>query len=146
MLRTLALIAAWTLTSNILGCSGMRFSQPDGMTVEEAYGNGTDEKLSRLKIADYPSPTAREKVIPVMRPPQAFAVYVPQHADPENRLWIGDHWIFLELTKGGFFAEEVKEADPTARESVTDREVEDLKSRLPTLKKIAIPYVKRSGP
>lgn len=145
MLRISGLIAAWTLTSSLWGCSSMRFTAPDGMTVEDAY-SGAADKPSYLRVGDAPSLTSREKMVPLMQPAQGFAVYVPQHADPENRMWIGDHWVYIELTRGGFFAEDVKELVPETRESVSDREVEDLKALVPGLKKITVPYKKRGAP
>ena len=145
MSRIVGLIAALTLTSSVLSCSSMRFTAPDGMTVQDAY-SGRSDPPSGLRVSDAPSPTSRDKVIPLMHPPQGFAVYVPQHPDPDDRMWIGDHWIYIELTAGGFFAEEVRELTPAARENISDRELEDLKTLIPGLKRVAVPYKKRTAP
>ena len=135
---TLGLIAAWMLTSSA-ACTSMRFTAPEGQSVEESYRGGT-EKFPGVRVEDSPSPTARERTIPLMHPPEGFAVYVPQHPDPENRMWIGDHWIYIELSPGGFFAQKVEEGLPQTQGGVDEASARDFSQRLPELKRIAIPW------
>lgn len=80
----------------------------DGIRVMDAYEG---EQLPEMTWAE-PSPLARHREIPVLHPPEVFAVYVPAQVSRSRDVLIGDHWMFLKLTDARWFPEK---REPTLR-------------------------------
>lgn len=102
-MRTIAPV----LCALLAGCDLLGSARPSGRPVLEAYGGGHE-----LRVLDSGSPLRRESQIPVLNPPEVFAVYVPSHSDPD--LLIGEHWIFFKLRDAEWFTERLQNPDPPA--------------------------------
>ena len=103
MRRALILIAASTLAAS---CDFGRI-RADGRPVSEVWGAASSE----LKVAAGPSPLKAEREIPLLTPPEVFAVYVPSRLDRSRDLLIGEHWVYFRLRDGEWFIEREKEPD-----------------------------------
>lgn len=91
----------------LASCDLVGSTRPAGRPVAEAYGGGHE-----LRILDIDSPLRREKQVPVLSPPEVFAVYVPSHVDHD--LLIGEHWLFFKLRDAEWFIERLQSPDPPA--------------------------------
>jgi hypothetical protein len=100
----LSLIAALTAVAS---CTALGRVQPDGRPPGEVAGPGPVEIAER-------SPMAAPKDVPVISPPEVFAVYVPGHVDRERDLFVGEHWVFFKLGESEWFAEARARRDPKA--------------------------------
>ena len=121
----------------LLSCSPLGLVQPAGRPVLDAYhGPRTDT----LRIADTPSPFAAKKPVPVLAPPEVFAVYAPARIDRANDLLVGEHWIFLKLGEAEWFAERGTEPEPPVSGNAPDADLAPLRA-LP-LDSFVVPYRK----
>lgn len=67
----------------------------------------------QLSVAD-PSPLKAPKAVPVLSPPEVFAVYVTSHVDRERDLMVGEHWVFFKLSESEWFADRRTAPEPPA--------------------------------
>ncbi len=95
-----------------------------GVPVREAYG----ESSLNMSITDS-SPLAARKEIPVIYPPEVFAVYVPAQVSRKRDILIGDHWVFLKLKEGGWFPEKLDE-DLRSQQAAGEGDVELARKKL----------------
>lgn len=119
------------------GCLGGGVPQPPGVPVRDAYHASAGGDA--LHIQDMASPLRQKKEIPVIYPPQVFAVYVPTRIVPERDVMIGEHWVFLKLTDGDWFPERA-ERELLATAEATAGDVEFLRARMSSPEKILVPF------
>jgi hypothetical protein len=85
------------------------------------------------------SPLRAAKEIPVLSPPEVFAVYVPSHVDREHDLLVGEHWLFFKLSESEWFTERRQAVIPAAGGAATESQLAPLKS-LTGFEKAVVPY------
>ena len=102
------------------GCTAFGIVQPPGRPVTEAYHGSAQD---RLKVSDATSPFSARQPVPVLTPPEVFAVYVPSRIDRRRDLLIGEHWIFLKLRDAEWFTERGAESEPPALGTAGDAEL-----------------------
>src|ERR1041384_7597379 len=105
-------VALIFIVSGALGCSGI----PHG-TGEVPYQPGP------LLVATN-DPLVPKREFPAWNPPKQFAVYRHLHKDAEQGVLFGGEWILLNLTEGGWYAEEFEEHDPIPDRVASPLEVE----------------------
>jgi hypothetical protein len=98
--------------------------RPEGRPVSEVWQDGA----TGLRLSAAPSPLRAEREIPVLSPPEVFAVYVPSHVDRNRDLMIGEHWVFLKLKDGDWFIEAGEPADPAAAGDASSESLAPLRS------------------
>jgi len=91
-----------------------------------------------LAIAES-SPLRAAKEIPVLSPPEVFAVYVPSHVDREHDLLVGEHWLFFKLSESEWFTERRQAAAPKASGPAAESQLAPLKA-LSGLDRAVVPY------
>lgn len=74
------------------------------------------------------SPLRAAKEIPVLSPPEVFAVYVPSHVDRERDLLVGEHWLFFKLSESEWFTERRRAAVPKASGPASEAQVAPLRT------------------
>lgn len=100
-----------TVLMLIASCDHLTGLPQDGRPVTDVYAAGAERDL---RLRERPSPLRAERTIPVLSPPEVFAVYVPSHVDRERDLLIGEHWIFFKMRDAEWFIEREEEGGPPA--------------------------------
>ena len=120
MLRTVILIVA---LMPLVSCDIVRL-QPEGRPVMEVWGDGT----ARLEISSDPPLLLADKQVPILTPPEVFAVFVPSHVDRAREVMIGEHWVFFKLKEGDWFIERGAEPEPAADGAASPETLSTLRS------------------
>ena len=109
-----------------------------GRPVSEVYGSGS---FPELGVREHSSPLKADRAIPVLSPPEVFAVYVPTHVDRERDLMVGEHWVFFKLRNAEWFIEREGRSDPVASGPATQSDLTLLRA-VPeeSWKKILVPH------
>lgn len=102
--------------------------------IEAYHGKQADT----LRIADASSPFAAKMPVPVLAPPEVFAVFAPARIDRANDLLIGEHWIFLKLGEAEWFAERGEEPEPPTTGAAFEEDLAPLRSLSPD--SFLVPY------
>ncbi|MHC4606109.1 MAG: hypothetical protein ACYTAF_04160 [Planctomycetota bacterium] len=113
-----------TLTAS---CVSMDPALGRGRPVTEVSG---DAALREIRLHDRPSPLRARRGIPVLAPPEVFAVYIPTHVDRQRDLMVGEHWVFFKLRDAEWFVEREAEPAPVSSGSVTESDLGRLR-RIP---------------
>ncbi|MBI2930362.1 MAG: hypothetical protein HYY16_01815 [Planctomycetes bacterium] len=93
-----------------------------------------------LVISETPGPLATEAPIPVLSPPQVFAVWVPSHVDRPRDILVGEHWLFFKLTESEWFTDrKLAEATPPAEEDASPQSLTPLRA-VTGFEKAVVPY------
>ena len=121
------------LLTTALTASCLPFGGPlrDGRPVTEAHAGGHE-----LRVLDVESPLRAQPRVPVLSPPEVFAVYVPSHTEPD--LLIGEHWLFLKLRDAEWFTERLQDPEPPAAAEVPPEQMKPLQEL--DWSKIVIPH------
>lgn len=135
LLKGLLFSVPLCLCGCFLSCSSVGLVQPAGKPVLEAYHGA---RADALRIADTPSPFHAKKPVPVLAPPEVFAVYAPARIDRANDLLVGEHWIFLKLGDAEWFTERGVDPEPPTSGVAPDGELAPLRA-LP-LDSLLVPY------
>lgn len=85
------------------------------------------------------SPLRMPKAVPVLSPPEVFAVYVPSHVDRTRDILIGEHWVFFKLSDAEWFAERRAVPEPRVDAAVPASELAPLR-RLGGLDRAVTPF------
>jgi len=93
--------------------------------VSVAYGAGREHSL---RISEAKSPFAAREPVPVLSPPEVFAVYVPPRVDRANDLLIGEHWVFLKLGDSEWFTEPEAVLEPPISGIASERDLLPLRA------------------
>lgn len=94
------------------------------MPVRTAYDGGKNETV---RVVDAHSPLSGRQPVPVLSPPEVFAVYAPSRLDRKRDVLVGEHWIFLKLKDGEWFTERVEAREPRIQGTASDAEFEPLR-------------------
>ncbi len=129
MRRTLLILGAASMAAS---CSPFGRLQPDGRPVAEV------DAAMTLAVTDA-SPIRRTMEMPVLTPPEVFAVYVPSHLDRERDLLVGEHWVYFKLTESEWFTEKRVETPPKTTGAAAESQMVPLKS-LAGLDKAVTPW------
>ena len=116
--KLLLLIAVSTAAAS---CTLFGRLQPDGRRVTDLEGSMT------LAVTDA-SPIRRAIEMPVLTPPEIFAVYVPSHLDREHDLLVGEHWLYFKLSESEWFTERRLDATPKTVGTATEAQLLPLTS------------------
>lgn len=125
LFRKMSFSVPLCLCGCLLSCGSIGLVQPTGKPVLEAYHGASADTL---RIADVPSPFNAKKPVPVLAPPEVFAVYAPARIDRANDLLVGEHWIFLKLGEAEWFTERGAEPEPPTSGAASDGELTPLRA------------------
>jgi hypothetical protein len=123
--RSAALIFIASATA---GCSGI------------PHGNGPEPYRSGPMLVATNDPLVPKREFPAWNPPKQFAVYRHLHKDAEQGVLFGGEWILLNLTEGGWYAEDFEERDPVPDREVSPLEVEAARRSLGDVGQAVVPY------
>ena len=114
----------WVWMAAVSGC--ISASLPSGgRPVSEIHPAAEPHEI---RIADRPSPLRARQKIPVLSPPEVFAVYVPTHIERDRDLMVGEHWVFFKLRDASWFPEQEEEQNPPAAGEATPNDLQRLRA------------------
>lgn len=112
------------------GCTTFGSPVPPGRPVGEVYLEKPAGAPSRaLFNLGAPTPGQGERSRPVIYPPKIFAVWVPEHLDPERDLKIGSHYVYMKLRDSSWTEEEI-DREPFAKEPADPSDLGLLRNRV----------------
>jgi hypothetical protein len=97
-------------------------------------------EVPMLRVRESESPLRQRREVPVLYPPEIFAVYVPSHVDRPHGLMIGEHWLFLKLRESEWFVEKEAEGEPATTGIANEGDLRPLRERLDRLPPVLIPH------
>src|SRR5437016_14510047 len=116
------------IASQMISCSGI----PHG-TAQDRYSSGP-------ALVSTSDPLVPKREFPAWNPPKQFAVYRHLHKDGEQGVLFGGEWILLNLTEGGWYAEDFTEQDPVPDAEVSPLDVEAARRTLGDTGGLVVPY------
>lgn len=111
-----------------MSCSGI----PHG-TAQDRYAPGP----AFVSTSD---PLVPKREFPAWNPPKQFAVYRHLHKDADQGVLFGGEWILLNLTDGGWYAENFEEKAPTPDAEVSPLDVESARRSIGDLGDLVVPF------
>jgi hypothetical protein len=91
----------------LAGCTYSVAGLPPGQPVRTVYEEGAAPAARPLRIETAPAPGAAKRTRPVIYPPKVFAVWVPEHLDPERDFKIGPHYVYMKLRDSSWLEEPI---------------------------------------
>jgi hypothetical protein len=88
----------------------------------------TDIEGSMTLAVTDASPLRRTLEMPVLTPPEVFAVYVPSHLDREQDMLVGEHWLYFKLSESEWFVEKRLDATPKTVGAAAEAQLLPLRS------------------
>jgi hypothetical protein len=111
------------------GCTILGSPVPPGRPVGEVYEEkSTAARPPTFRIQSAPPPGQAERSRPVIYPPKIFAVWVPEHLDPERDFKIGSHYVYMKLRDSSWTQDEI-DREPFAKEPLDPSDLALLRSR-----------------
>jgi hypothetical protein len=123
-------IASLSVLASAGGCMILGSPVPPGRPVTEVYdAKPAGPSGASLRIENVPPPGQAERTRPVIFPPKIFAVWVPEHLDPERDFKIGSHYVYLKL-RDSSWTEQAIDQEPFAKEPVDPSDLALLRTRV----------------